>query len=83
MIFLIEYDRARGELIEMRSYPDSDRSVAQDVRLERELTLNRSGVSREVVLFEAESEAALRLTHGRYFQTLADLVDSSGLMPAR
>jgi hypothetical protein len=39
-----------------------------------ELDLNRRGVEREVVLLEAENEEALRRTHRRYFEDLAQLV---------
>jgi hypothetical protein len=39
-----------------------------------ELDLNSRGVEREVVLLEAENEAALRRTHRRYFEDLAQLV---------
>jgi hypothetical protein len=73
MIFLLEYDRARGDLSSIRSYSDADRELAESDRLQRELQLHRSGVQREVVLLQAESEAALRETHGRYFEDLAAL----------
>ena len=73
MIFLVEYDRSRGELVKIRPYSDADRHVAENVRLERELELHRDGVDREVVLLQAESEEALRQTHRRYFEDLAAL----------
>jgi hypothetical protein len=41
-----------------------------------ELDLNSQGVEREVVLLEAETEEALRRTHRRYFENLAELVTS-------
>ena len=73
MLFLIEYNRASGEIVEMRTFDDSLRSVAEDARLELELRLNREGVEHEVVLLEAPSEEALRHTHGRYFESLAEI----------
>lgn len=79
MIFLIEYDRTRGEIVTFRAFNDSERKNAEDARLEMELELNRLGTEREVVLLEAASEEALRRTHRRYFEDLAELVNS----PAR
>ncbi len=72
-IFLIEYDKARGELIWKRVFPDSERAQAQNLRLERELELSAAGVPHEVVLLEAVSEEALRHTHRRYFENLAEI----------
>lgn len=74
MIFLIEYDRPSGKIIEMRKFEDSERTTAQDARLELELKLNREGIQREVVILEASSEEALRHTHSRYFEDIAELL---------
>lgn len=79
MIFLIEYDRDRGNIVTFKSFEDSERQEAEDSRLQLELKLNRSGTEREVVLLEAASEEALRRTHRRYFEDLSELVNS----PAR
>jgi len=79
MIFLIEYDRTRGQIITFETFDDSERRKAEDSRLEMELELNRLGTEREVVLLEAATEEALRRTHRRYFEDLAELVNS----PAR
>lgn len=76
MIFLIEYDRNRGEIITFKTFGDSERQGAEDARLEMELELNRLGTEREVVLLEASTEEALRRTHRRYFENLAELVNS-------
>ena len=76
MIFLIEYDRSRGELIDMRSFDDSCRNAAEDARLGRELTLHQKGLHREVVLLQAASEDALRETHRRYFADIATLAEA-------
>lgn len=73
MIFLLEYDRSCGELVSIRSYPDAEREFAERDRLVCELELHRNGLQREVVLLQSESEAALRKTHGRYFEDLAAL----------
>jgi hypothetical protein len=49
---------------------------AEDLRLDLELDLNRRGIDHEVVLLEAASEAALRRTHRRYFETPSQIVES-------
>ena len=74
MIFLIQYNRKRGRIISLRSFNDSDMVKAQDCRLELELSLNAKSVMHEVVLLEAESESAIRLTHARYFYDLPELI---------
>ncbi|HEV7902716.1 MAG TPA: hypothetical protein VGO96_02655 [Pyrinomonadaceae bacterium] len=79
MIFLIDYDRTRGEIINLKKFDDLERQNAEDARLELELDLNRLGTEREVVILEAATEEALRRTHRRYFENLSELVNS----PAR
>ena len=77
MLFLIEYDRARGFVTAMTSFDDSEREAAENARLGLELRLHAQGIKREVVLLEAATEEALRLTHRRYFEDLAALARSS------
>jgi hypothetical protein len=79
VIFLIEYNRTAGNIILFRSFNDSQRLEAENARLEIELDLNRKGVDHEVVLLEAENEAALRQTHRRYFEDLRQLLDEKNL----
>lgn len=74
MIFLIEYDRDRGQLVTFKRFDESERQKAEDSRLKLELELNRLGTNHEVVVLEAASEEAMRRTHRRYFEDLADLV---------
>ncbi|HZH32366.1 MAG TPA: hypothetical protein VEY11_16495 [Pyrinomonadaceae bacterium] len=76
MIFLIEYDRDRGELVTFNTFDDSERDNAEDARLEMELELGRLGTHHEVVILEADTEEALRRTHRRYFESLSELVNS-------
>jgi len=76
MIFLIEYDRNRGELVTFQPFGDSERQKAEDARLEKELALNYLGTEHEVVILEAVTEEALRRTHRRYFENLSELVNS-------
>jgi len=77
MIFLIEYDRAKGQIVNLKTFDERDRVTAENTRLELELELNRLGKEREVVLLEASSEQALRRTHRRYFEDLSELVKAS------
>jgi hypothetical protein len=76
MLFLLEYDRGSGSLINLKRFEDSERRSAENARLEIELELNRRGVEREIVLLEAETEEALRRTHRRYFENLSELAVS-------
>ncbi len=78
MLFLIEYDRGRAELVSIRAFGDSERNVAENVRIEREVRLNRQGLEREIVLLEAASEHDLWRTHGRYFKALEALASLAG-----
>jgi hypothetical protein len=77
MLFLIEYDRSRGSIVQLREFGDNSREIAEDARLELELRLNRQSIEHEVVLLDAPSEAALRRTHGRYFESVAELLRGS------
>lgn len=77
MIFLIEYDRPRGELVSMTTYDDAERTEAENARLRRELELHELAVHREVVLIQAESELALKETHRRYFEDIESLAGSA------
>jgi hypothetical protein len=85
MIFLIEYDRQHGQIVNFTEFKDSERQQAEDTRLERELDLNRHGIKYEVVILEAVSEEALRKTHRRYFENLSELAASAatGITEAR
>jgi len=73
MLFLIEYDRSRAELVSIRTFSDAQRTTAENARIEREVTLNHQGIEREIVLLEASSEQDLQKTHARYFTALEAL----------
>ena len=78
MIFLIEYDRKEGRIVTFRDFDDSQRRKAEDSRLGVELELNRNGIDHEVVLLDAASEDALRVTHRRYFEDLRQILADNG-----
>lgn len=67
MYFLIEFCRPTGRLLTFRRFPEAQLKEAQDARLALELYLFRRHIEHEVTILEADSVAALRLTHGRYF----------------
>ena len=76
MLFLIEYDRARGRIVAIKSFNHSDREAAAESRLELELRLNLQRIQNEVVLLDAATEEALRRTHRRYFEDLTELMSA-------
>jgi hypothetical protein len=73
VLFLIEYDRDSGKLVSLKEFEDSERTQAEDLRLELEVNLNRRGIIHEVVLLQATDKKALQQTHRRYFVGLGDL----------
>jgi hypothetical protein len=77
MIFLIRYDRSRGVIEDLRTFAEDQRKRAHDERLALEVALQQQGVDREVVLLEAASLDALRVTHRRYFESAAVLATST------
>ena len=77
MLFLIEYNRSRGGEAKITPFDDSQRELAENARLALELKLHRKGITREVVLLEAASEEALRITHRRYFEDFMELAKST------
>ena len=52
-------------------------AAGDGARLDVELALHRQQVDHEVVLLQAASEAALRRTHRRYFETASEIVRST------
>jgi hypothetical protein len=76
MIFLIEYERSGGRLITFKRFQDTERRTAEEARLEIELTPVPDESNREVVLLDAASEEALRITHRRYFQNVQQIIEA-------
>jgi len=79
MIFLVQYDRRSEKLLRFDHFSDDRRSDAEQARLSLELSGLGHVLEQEVVLLEADSAEALLRTHGRYFQTLAEIVTASGI----
>jgi hypothetical protein len=59
MIFLIEYNRTTGSLVNLRKFAESEKEKAKDARLELELDLHKRDIEHEVVILEAASEATI------------------------
>jgi hypothetical protein len=74
--FLLVYDRAGGELLELREYPEELRSQALKDRFARERA-ERSRPEIEVVVLGGDSLESLRRTHGRYFKSAAQIARST------
>lgn len=77
MLFLIEYDRLRGEIVSLATYADDQRDHVDEARLQMELRQRSEAAKREVVVLEAANENALRKTHARYFKSAQALVPSA------
>jgi len=75
--FLIVYDTAAGEILELKRFGVLQRALALSKRFARELA-ERDRRNIEVVLLSAESEDELRRTHSRYFESSAELAESIG-----
>lgn len=74
MVFLIEYNRKKGRIVNLERFVDADRRAARDRLLELELKFHKEGVQHELVLLEADSEESIRKTHAHYFYDLPELV---------
>jgi len=77
LFFLIEYDRPRGTIVQLREFDVPSRHLAEDARLELELDLNRKGIEHEIIILDAHSKEALRRTHSQYFESAAELAQGS------
>lgn len=67
--FLLVYDRSTGTLVELK---EMDTEAARDARAALEVK-HRGHPDIEIVVLNADSAAALRHTHARYFKTPREL----------
>ena len=81
MLFLLEYDRAAGVLVQLRLFAQEDARKANEIRLALELERLQSHVEHKIVILDAAAEADLRKTHRRYFESITSLSDP-GLIAA-
>jgi len=63
-------------LVTFKTFDQSNRTLAANLRLEIELDLNRKGIDHEVVILEAANENVLRRTHRRYFEDISQILKS-------
>jgi hypothetical protein len=73
--FLLIYDRPAGRLLRQEQFDTSAEAMQARFAAEREYAGQRRI---EVVVLSADSEEALRRTHGRYFLSLSELADRIG-----
>ncbi len=73
--FLLIYDRSSGTLVRQTGFGTSAEAIR--ARFEAELEY-RGCPEMEIVALSAESEEALRRTHGRYFMSLSELAGRFG-----
>ncbi len=72
MHFIIVYDRPKMSRIAFESFADTAKGIAISRKLQFEQEYaNREDV--EVAFFESASEAMLRRTHSRYFNSIEEL----------
>ena len=69
--YLLVFDRARGEVLQEREFPDGPSALDARFQIERE---QKRDDDIEIVVLDAESPEALRRTHARYFETPAELL---------
>ena len=63
-------------MVTFKTFDQSNRTLAANLRLEIELDLNRKGIDHEVVILEAANENVLRRTHRRYFEDISQILKS-------
>lgn len=70
--FLLEYNRRDGAL-KLEAFTDPAQAMAARMRREAEV-----GPDIEVVVLSSDSVESLRRTHSRYFQSVSEILQSSG-----
>ena len=78
MYFLLQYDRAQGQLVSVAEYSEQSSDRAHRDRLRIELVHFHDKNDIEVVLLQARDLSSLRTTHRRYFETISSLVTTIG-----
>ena len=71
--FLLEFDRPNRRLVaEPREFTSNQQAEASAARVNAQRRVRQDHLDWDVVLVEAESQEALRETHGSFFRTLDD-----------
>jgi hypothetical protein len=72
--FLVVYNQSTGELLDLTEFGSDPGDRLQALRARQKAELDHEGEPEiEVVVLNAESQAALRRSHGRYFKSVHDL----------
>ena len=71
-MFLLIYDRTKGELLSLKEFDEPARAEALTERFQVEAS-KRDKPQIEVVLLSAETLEDLKQTHSRYFESLRSL----------
>ena len=76
-IFLIQYDRSLGRIVQLQKFDDDDRPTADSTRFALELENVEHPVRFEVVLLDERELRKLCETHRRISSMLEELVEST------
>jgi hypothetical protein len=66
-VFLIQFDRREGRLLEVLGFDDGCRAEAEGARFRAERAALEADADMEIVTLEADSLEELEQTHGSYF----------------
>ena len=83
MMFVIVYDRRAGVVLEKRCFEDERMSDAKSYRQRCERKHAERADEIEVVILDAENEAALEQTHGKYFGGAEAMIERTAKRTAR
>jgi hypothetical protein len=72
--FLVVFDRQHGHVVEVKEFSNDHDALKARFSTER---LHAGDVNIEVVVLGAASQADLRQTHGRYFNTVHQLAQAA------
>jgi len=67
MLFLIEFDRSKQQLVTYKKFDKSQLLLVQKERINLELKRLKENVMHEIVILEAKDEEFLRKYYSRYF----------------
>jgi hypothetical protein len=78
MIFLIAYDRTRGEIVRLDRFDAAARDASEAARLQLEIFHARDPMGLEIVSLEAPDLDQIKRTHRRFFESIESLATAGG-----
>jgi len=72
--FLLAYDQKRGTLVSKVAFDDGREAIRSRMQLERTY---RGSPHIEIVVLSAQSEYDLKVSHGRFFHDLEEMVTTA------